>query len=252
MITNSFIFLERVGSQLEKNLWKQGINDWDSFLRRQSIKGLSFARKKYFERKILEARRELYRFNSNYFAKILPSTEHWRLYDFFKDDTVFLDIETTGLSKYDRVTVIGLYDGINTKTMIDGINFDLKTLNNELKKYKLIVTFNGASFDLPFIKKRFPYLLPDVPHLDLRHVCSRIGLTGGLKNIEKEMGIKRRNLVERMHGGDAVTLWKMYKATGDDHYLNLLVEYNEEDIINLKKIADFVVGKMKEKLSILS
>ena len=37
----------------------------------------------------------------------------------------------------------------------------------------------------------------------------------------------------------------MYRATGDDYYLKLLIEYNEEDIINLKKIAEYCVEKMK-------
>ena len=55
----------------------------------------------------------------------------WRLYEFFKEDAVFLDIETTGLSKnsYD-ITVFGLYDGINTKIMIKGINLDYGALKN--------------------------------------------------------------------------------------------------------------------------
>ena len=38
----------------------------------------------------------------------------------------------------------------------------------------------------------------------------------------------------------------MYRATGNDYYLNLLIEYNEEDIINLKTIADYCVKKLKE------
>ena len=40
----------------------------------------------------------------------------------------------------------------------------------------------------------------------------------------------------------------MYKATGDEHYLNLLVEYNEFDIINLKTVAEHCVKKLKENL----
>ena len=250
MIKNSFIFLEGIGNTVEKSLWQQGIKDWDSFLNSHSIRGISSSRKNYYDRRLLEARRELHSFNSHYFAKVLPLAEQWRLYDFFKDESVFLDIETSGLSRYDTLTVIGLYDGINTKTMINGINFNLNALKEELQKYKLLVTFNGASFDIPFIKKRFPDLVPDIPHVDLRHVCSKIGLTGGLKFIEKQLGIKRGSIVERMHGGDAAVLWRMYKATGDDHYLKLLVEYNEEDIINLKKIADYSITQIKSKFPI--
>ena len=168
--------------------------------------------------------------------------------DYFKDESVFLDIETTGLDRNnDDITVIGLFNGIETKTMIKGINFDLKELKNELKKYKLIVTFNGASFDVPFINKLYPGLLPIIPNFDVKSITNRLNLKGGLKEIEKKLGIKRNRIIEKFYGGDALTLWKMYRATGDDYYLNLLVEYNEEDIINLKKIAEHCIDKMKKQ-----
>jgi uncharacterized protein YprB with RNaseH-like and TPR domain len=42
-----------------------------------------------------------------YFANNLPSKEHWWAYREFKDDTIFLDIETTGLSpNYRRLFII--------------------------------------------------------------------------------------------------------------------------------------------------
>lgn len=122
----------------------------------------------------------------------MPKSEYWRLYDFFKEDAVFLDIETTGLDpKNNDITLIGLFDGINTKTMVKGINFDLKGLKNELSKYKLIVTFNGSSFDIPFISKLYPNLLPNIPNFDLKSITNKLNLTGGLKEIEKKLGIKR-------------------------------------------------------------
>src|SRR3989338_6813359 len=161
MITSTFIFLERIGNKLEQNIWKNEIYNWDDFLRRKNIEGLSRHRKIYYDRRILNARKALYNFDSSYFLSILPQSEMWRLYDFFKEDAVFLDIETTGLSKNeDDITVFGLYDGINTKIMIKGINLDFNALKKELQRYKLIVTFNGASFDIPFIEKRYPGLLP--------------------------------------------------------------------------------------------
>ena len=249
MITSTFIFLERIGYKLEQNIWKNGIPNWDSFLKRNNIKGLSRHRKLYYNRKILNARKALYNFDSTYFLDIMPQLEMWRLYDFFKEDAVFLDIETTGLSKSnDDITVFGLYDGINTKIMIKGINLDYNALKKELQKYKLIVTFNGASFDLPFIEKRYPNLLPKIPNFDVKSVTDRLELRGGLKNIEKMLGIKRNPIIEKFYGGDALTLWRMYRATGDDYYLNLLVEYNEYDIVNLKIIAEHCVKKMKKRV----
>ena len=249
MITNTFIFLERIGGKLEQNIWKNGINNWENFLKRDCIKGLSRHRKLYYNRKILNARKALYNFDSGYFLKVLPQPEMWRLYEFFKEDAIFLDIETTGLSKNnDDITVFGLYDGINTKVMIKGINLDYRALKKELQKYKLVVTFNGASFDIPFIEKRYPNLLPEIPNFDVKSVTDRLGLKGGLKNIEKTLGIKRSSIVDKFYGGDALTLWRMYRATGDDYYLNLLVEYNEYDIVNLKIVAEHCVKKLKENM----
>ena len=248
MITKSFMFLDGIGLQKEKALWQQGIGDWHGFIENGSIEGISAKRKHYYDRILKQARRELYTLNSSYFVPLLPQAETWRLYGFFREEAVFLDIETTGMGQQDDITVFGLYDGNDTKTMIRGINLNYRALKNELLKYKLVVTFNGATFDVPFLRKRYPQLLPIVPHIDLRTVTGRLGYAGGLKAIEGEFGISRRQLVERMHGGDAKLLWRMYYGSGDEHYLKLLVEYNEEDVINLKKIADVCTKRMEEQL----
>lgn len=248
MIRNSFIFLERIGEEKEKSIWMQGIRNWDDFLRNKKIKGISEKIKPYYNRKIKEARSNLYSLNAQYFYDKLPKSEHWRIYNFFKEDSVFLDIETTGLTEVSDIIIVGLFDGINTKTMVKNINLDFKKLKEELKRYKMIVSFNGSVFDLPFISKYYPNILPKLPHFDLRFACKRIGLTGGLKEIEKKLGIKRSKIVDKIYGGDVLRLWRMYRATGDDYYLKLLVEYNEEDIINLKTIADYVYEKLKLQL----
>jgi len=249
MITKTFIFLERIGYKVETTIWGNGIYDWDNFLKSSKIKGFSRYRKLYYNRKILNAKKALYNFDSSYFIDLMPQSEMWRLYDFFKEDAVFLDIETTGLSKlHDDITVFGLYDGLNTKIMINGINMNYNALKKELQKYKLIVTFNGAAFDLPFIEKRYPNLLPEIPNFDVKSLTDKLGLKGGLKNIERELGIKRKEIIEDFSGGDALTLWRMYKATRDDYYLNLLVEYNEYDIVNLKLVAEKCIKIMKEEV----
>jgi hypothetical protein len=230
------MFLDGIGQKKESNIWQNGVLDWGSFLNTVKIKGISRPRKLYYNRKILEAQKRLYNFDSSYFNGVL------------KDECVYLDIETDSIQGHGDITVFGLFDGVDSKIMIKDINLDYNSLKEELKKYKLIVTFNGSSFDIPFINKRYPGVIPDVAHFDLKSVTRRVGLDGGLKKIESELGINRRDLVDGMDGGDALRLWKMYKATGDMHYLNLLVEYNEEDVVNLKKIAEYCVGKMKENL----
>lgn len=248
MIKNSFIFLEKITSARERKIWQQGILGWDDFLRSGRIKGITPAAKSYYNRKIIEARRQLHEGNSAYFATRMPQTEHWRLYDFFKDEAVYLDIETDGLSDNCDVTLVGLFDGYDTKTMIRRVNLDWKLLRRELEKYKVLVTFNGSVFDVPFIRKRYGEILPKLPHYDLRFGCNRIGLTGGLKKIEKELNIRRSNsIVEGLYGGDAAQLYRMWRGSGDEHYLQLLIEYNEEDVINLKRIAEHTFSELKRQ-----
>ncbi len=250
MIKNSFVFLDKISRSKEKTIWSQGINNWSEFISSKSIRGISGKNKGFYDRKLAEAEKELYRMNSSFFTKILPNSEHWRLYDFFKEDAVFLDIETDGRGKYSDLTVIGLFDGIETRTMVRGINLDMKKLKEELAKYKILVTFNGSCFDIPFIKKRYHQydVIPNIPHIDLRFCCSRIGLNNGLKQIEKELGIKRRT--EDLASCDAIVLWDLYRQTGDSQYLKTLVEYNEEDVINLKKISSVVYERLKQNVLI--
>jgi uncharacterized protein YprB with RNaseH-like and TPR domain len=252
MIEKSFVLLEKISLRTEQKLWQQGISDWEDFINTDKIDGISQKRKPYYERKLREASRQLYEYNSAWFMENLPMSEYWRLYGHFKDDTAFIDIETTGLGSYDDLTVFGIFDGLNTKSMIRDINLNFSALKSELGRYKLLVTFNGASFDIPFIRKRYPDLLPAIPNIDLRFLSQRLGYRGGLKQIEKDFGIKRRELVQQFNGGDALTLWRMYKSTGDDYYLNLLVEYNEEDVMSLKTLMGHLYGKMSEEIKTYS
>jgi uncharacterized protein len=250
MIKHSFLFLPKIKTNKEKTIWKQGIKEWGSFINAKRVKGISSRLKLEYNKLLLEAKNALYEDNSGYFTDKLPTTETWRLYDYFKEEAIFLDIETSSAtSQNSYLTVIGLFDGINTKTMIQDVNLDINSLKRELSKYKLLITFNGSTFDLPYLNKKYPGLLPEIPHIDVRHLCNKAGLKGGLKDIEKQLGITRTNkIVERLYGGDPFKLWRMFKGSGDDYYLKLLVEYNEEDVINLKRIIEHAVGRLKEQI----
>lgn len=241
MLRNTFLFLPKVGEKTEQNIWQQGIPDWNAFIEARKVRGFSQSRKERADQRIIEFKNELWNENLNYLAKSMPRAEHWRLYDTFRDEAVFLDIETAGY--YGSITVVGLYDGNETKTFIRGYNLDKTLLERELQKCKMVVTFNGGSFDLPVIA-RFFGLRMHKPHIDLRHVCARIGLTGGLKEIEKKVGIARDAEVAGISGADAVYLWEQFKATKDTDYLNTLIKYNEEDVVNLRPLADKAIREL--------
>jgi len=248
MIRNSFLLLPRIGCLAEQRIWEQGILCWDDFIKMRFVHGISAKTKLAYDRMLHKAAQALLEDDSSFF-NMLKKKHAWRLYPDFRDITVFLDIEVSGVRAYDDITMIGLYDGERTMTMIRGINLDISALRAVLARYKLIVTYNGSSFDLPFLRKRYPGLLPNVPEIDLRHLCNNIGLSGGLKEVEKSLGIKRSEIVEKIYGGDPKLLWKRYHATGDQYYLKLLVEYNEEDCVNLQNLADFAVKMQKHIIS---
>lgn len=238
MIEQSFVFLDGVGFKGEKNILLQ-VKDWNGFLRKEKIKGISKKAKCYFDRKILRARNQLYNLNANYFVEKLPKKEMWRLYDFFKDSVLFLDIET---DSYGRVILIGMSDGYDSKLMVKGINLDADIFFKELDKYKLLVTFNGRSYDIPKIEKEFGIKISKV-HIDLKPLCVNLGWKGGLKEVEQLLGIER----PRHLRGNPVDLWKAFHASGDKEYLDLLIAYNEEDVVNLKMVMENVYEELKRK-----
>jgi len=207
---------------------------------------MSQARKHHYTRKLAEAGNHLADRNASYFTRILPRSEAWRLYDFFSDDCLFLDIETTGY--YGDITVIGMYDGNDVMTLVKGQSLTKDNIKDVLSRYKMLVTFNGLSFDIPVINRYFNNVVPAVPHLDLRFPLAKLGFTGGLKKIENNLNILRSDNTEGLSGEDAVHLWHDYVNNGNHGSLDLLVEYNTEDIINLKPIADFVFREMRQKM----
>ncbi len=62
--------------------------------------------------------------------------------------------------------------------------------------------------------------------------CWNNNLKGGLKVVEQLLGIKRK--LKDIDGYMAVQLWWEYKNNNDENALQTLLEYNEEDVVNLK------------------
>ncbi|MBU0470701.1 MAG: ribonuclease H-like domain-containing protein [Nanoarchaeota archaeon] len=242
MIKKSFLFLERINSRKEKNIWKQGIKDWQDFLKADKVRGISVGKKSYYDRKLREAQVALLNDKAEFFKRKLPSKEIWRLYSHFKEECCFLDVE---VDSFGKVILVGISDYYNSNFFVKGINLNQQRLEKELSKYKLVITFNGSSFDLPKLKKQF-HLEVTSPHLDLKPLCVNLGLKGGLKEVEKILNLKRpANLT-----GNPVELWKTFHASGDREWLELLIEYNKEDIENLKGVTDFVYRKLLDQTSL--
>jgi uncharacterized protein YprB with RNaseH-like and TPR domain len=241
MIKRTFIHLPGVGRRTEAQFWRQGLTTWEDFLSVKRISGLGSERLAWLKGLLEESLRQLHR--PEYFASCLPTGELWRLFHHFRARTAYLDIETTGSSWWEQaVTVVGFYDGYLMRQFVLGQ--DLMDFPEALADVDVLVTFNGTQFDLPVLKAYFPDLILPPLHLDLRFILARLGYRGGLKRIEPLFGIKRPPEVAGFNGFDAVLLWDRFQR-GDLTARKLLLQYNEEDVLNLETIMEqaFELGK---------
>ena len=239
-VENSYIAVEGVGETTERELWVAGARTWTEF--DPSLCGPTTGER--IESFIETARPRLSEGDSGFFDRKLPSAERWRLYENFREKACFFDIETTGLDQ-DRntVTCVSAHRGGDTKTLVRGDDLTAGNLR-ELLDAPLLITFNGARFDVPFLETSFGLSI-DAPHLDLLYPCRRAGLTGGLKAIEPEVGVERDR--PDISGKDAVRLWREHER-GVDGSLETLVSYNREDTVNLKTVADRTVERLDSQL----
>lgn len=154
-------------------------------------------------------------------------------------DVLFLDVETTGLSKhYDEVTLVGYLVDSVYEVFIRGDNPD--RLLQALEAATTLVTFNGTIFDIPFLRKTFGDILLPPNHIDLRYAARRVGLTGGQKAIEIALGLRREEGLEAMDGAAAVLLWHRY-LRGEIGALRTLIAYNRADVAGMLAILDHIL-----------
>lgn len=247
MLRHTFKIFPGVGTRLERHLWHEGISVWEDFLSKKKVRGISQDRKEKLNREISAALQALEKGNPGYFAERLNDTEHWRLFEAFRNETVCLDIETTGGQPAEgAVTMVGIYGNGAMQTLIQGINLDPKILSEILSSYKLVITYFGRVFDLPFLQKSMPGIHIRMPHFDLCPASHCLGIKGGLKKLEKFFGISREDSLDGMNGYDAVILWHKYQA-GNAEALDLLKKYNEADTKNLYLLAEILYGMLCRK-----
>lgn len=243
MIQNTFVHIQGIGRRTEERLWRRGILAWQDFLAQRGTV-LSPGRDLFVRREIETSIAHLD--DISFFNERLRMPERWRLYHDFRDRAAFVDIETTGgYGGTDEVTMIGLYDGQKTRTFVSGR--DLGEFEAAVADYALLVTFNGSCFDIPIIRRNFPGITLPPAHIDLRFVLRAMGVTGGLKKVEKDLGITRGPEIEGLDGYDAVLLWRDYQW-GDDRALERLIAYNRADIENLEPLMRWAYTEMKRRL----
>lgn len=228
MLTNTFCHFPGVGEKTELGLWSAGFTSWQSLLEGAIARRVKPAWVRLAEKSLeRHTSRHL-----GFFSDRLPARCHWRLYQDFQDTAAFLDIETTGMSGADEITTIALYDGRSIRWYVNGHNLD--AFVRDVQDYRLLVTYNGKCFDVPFIERYFGVRLPQA-HIDLRHPLRSLGLTGGLKGCERQLGLARPGM-EGVDGYVAVLLWHEYRNFRNPKALETLLAYNIQDAVVLQTL----------------
>jgi uncharacterized protein YprB with RNaseH-like and TPR domain len=249
MLTSTFVLLQGVGTVTERRWWQDGVLDWASFVSRPRIAGLSPERKSLYDQDLSLALASFEAGDFSSLAARLPAREHWRFYDTCRSTALYLDIETTGLSPHDpagAVTVVGLHQNGATTTLVQGDTLTTNRLQTELDRCTLLVTFFGSVFDVPYLRAKFPRLRFPMPHFDLCLTARRLGMLGGLKRLERELGLERETSIRGLDGLDAVRLWSQWRL-GDQTALDMLLAYNRADTECLVPLAAVVYNDMMSR-----
>jgi uncharacterized protein YprB with RNaseH-like and TPR domain len=153
----------------------------------------------------------------------------------------YLDIETTGLRPAEcALTVIGIYreNGRDDEVIqMVGDEISRSKLVDALENTSMLYTYNGSRFDLPFINTKLGINLAEhCTHEDLMYACWKQKLKGGLKSVERQLGIARE--LTDIDGLMAIQLWYEYVDQGNENSLAKLLKYNEEDVVNLRVLRE--------------
>lgn len=176
-------------------------------------------------------------------------TEHHEIFDLIAHDpdgVLFFDIETDSPIRPARPSLIGWMIAGRYSYHLAGASTEALAL--DLASASVIVTFNGKSFDVPTVRTEHPRLTFPDAHLDLMHLFRRHKLTGGLKQIETQLGIMRPTNVIGLSGKDAPRLWRLWQRTQHARHLDRLVDYNRYDVTNLALLLDHAMRLEQRQL----
>jgi len=247
ILKTKFSIFKGIGPITESKIYSAGIKSWEEFANSKEINGISTKLHVSICEQIHEWAIALGNYDSKFFAQNLEQNKHWMVFSLFQEHVCYVDIETTGLlSGYDKTTVFGVYNGSSYCDLVRGKKLSKENIQDVLKDCKLLVTFFGLCFDIPFLRKEFLGIDLEIPHFDLCFGGRAIGLTGGLKSIEKQLSISRDEKISSIDGFEAVRLWNSYER-GSKKALEKLRDYCKADTVNLSKLAPIIFANLLAK-----
>lgn len=253
LLRRTFLHIPGIGPAAERALWKAGYTDWSLALAAAQSGGWSRPAATQLPPRLAArlaehlpaAEAALTAGDAAHFAALARYGEIWRLYGGFAARCLYLDIETNGAAgDEEEITLVGVSDGERYFPFLAEENLDDLPEWLEACGAQVLVTFNGAGFDVPALRRRFGrrlsrHTLP-AAHIDLRFAAPKAGLKGGLKRLEPLIGIERPAALHGLDGWDAVRLWWAWRNEGDGAARELLVAYNRCDVMHLPPLLAHV------------
>jgi uncharacterized protein YprB with RNaseH-like and TPR domain len=166
------------------------------------------------------------------------------------EGVVFMDTETTGLNNEPLflVGLLSLDEGEPVLTQLLARHYGeepavLAEAARRLHAADLLVTYNGASFDVPYVRNRLRYHRLSAPrfapHLDLLPVARRrLGRSLGNCRLQTlELHLCGRQRVGDIAGADIPQAYHDFVADGDAARLRHIVNHNSLDLLTLAELA---------------
>jgi len=238
----SFLHLPGFGPKKIEMLHSQGIANWTELLHQHhlDLPGLDDTAPMWVK-EIRAGKNALQENNLTYLVTKLHRSDHWRILADFIDQATFLDIETSGDQQCPEITLIICKHHGELYTYTAEQNLD--EFLNLLDDISMLVTFNGASFDVPQMENHFRIPMRDIAHIDLRWVCYHNKMRGGLKEIERSIGLIRPQDLIGMDGAEADWLWRRWKESGNRNLLQRLTRYCAADVIALQHLSNWLIAR---------
>lgn len=235
MIRQAFQHFRGIGAERLRRLQEAGIRDWDELAAFTDNLSLGDTGRARLRAEIEQCDRAIAERNMHYLVESFGGSDQWRILAHFFPSASYFDIETSGLDLDSHVTVVSCYHRDRVYNFVHGEN--MEAFLDLLEDVELLVSFNGASFDVPQILKL--YHIPDLPcaHIDLRWLCYHAAMPGGLKSIEKRLGINRPRDLQGVDGEEAVWLWRLWENQGQEKARQQLLRYCSADSVSLKLLS---------------